>query len=63
VQAYSYRRAAISRYIDSVQVQYSNLAEVAAPTVVAVYNNYNTYTSTTLATLALPKIAELLQVE
>jgi hypothetical protein len=63
MQAHSCRRAAISRYIDSVQVQYSDLAEVAAPIAVAVYNNCNTYTSTILAILALPKTAELLQVE
>jgi hypothetical protein len=33
------------------------------PTAVAVCDNCNTYTSTTLAIPALPKTAELLQVE
>jgi hypothetical protein len=63
VQARGCRRAAMNRYIDGVQVQCSDLAEVAAPTAVAVYNNCNTYTSTTPAILALPKTAELLQAE
>jgi hypothetical protein len=47
VQARSCRRTAISRYIDGVSVQCSELVEVAAPTAVVVYNNYNTHTSTT----------------
>jgi hypothetical protein len=47
VQARGCRRAAISRYIDGVPVQCSELVEVAAPTAVVVCNNCDTYASTT----------------
>jgi hypothetical protein len=54
-------RAAISRHVDGVRVQCSELVDMEAPTVVVVYNNCDIYTSTTVAISALPKTAELQQ--